>query len=142
MDPREPVQQEPHQYAPHQRPIHPQQMQEEQMYNQKPRHKTGTGLEKGAISQKVQQLLIFLYSAISLLLTARFILSLVGARVSTPFVNFVYQFTFPLVSPFANMFGTTLQAGQYRIEFESLVALLVYAILFIGIAKLIGIIFD
>ncbi len=140
MDPREPIQQEPHQYA-HQGNNHPQ-MQENPTYNQKPKHKQSMGMDKSALSQKVQQLLIFLYSAISIILTARFILSLIGARITTPFVNFVYQFTYPLVSPFANMFGTTLQAGQYRIEFEDLVALLVYALVFIGIAKLIGIIFD
>jgi hypothetical protein len=97
---------------------------------------------KSVISQKVQQLLIFIYSAVSIILTGRFILSLLGVSQQTPFVSFVYQLTYPFMTPFANMFGRQLQAGQYRVEFEVLVALLVYALVFIGIAKLIGIIFD
>lgn len=98
--------------------------------------------DKAVISQKVQQLLIFVYTALSLILTARFILSLIGASQDTPFVSFVYQLTVPFVSPFANMFGRQLQAGQFRFEFEVLVALLVYALIFVGIAKLIAILFD
>ena len=101
-----------------------------------------TGMDKSVISIKAQQILIYLYTFISVILMFRFILSLIAARQETPFVRFVYQLSGPFMLPFANMFGRTLEAGGYRLEFEVLVALIVYAILFFGIAKLVSIIFD
>lgn len=94
------------------------------------------------ISVKAQQLLIYLYTFVAIILTFRFILALVGAREETPFVNFVYSMSIPFMIPFSNMFGTPLAVQRYRLEFEVLVALLVYAILFFGVAKLVSIIFD
>lgn len=140
MQPQEPIS---HQTYPHQQHenVH-QPIEQNSSYEEPRKQRKVVTIEKGVISQKVQQLLIFAYTAASILLTSRFILSLIGAQQSSPFVGFIYQFTYPLVSPFQNIFGTTLQSGQYRIDFESLVALLVYALVFFGIAKLIGIIFD
>ena len=119
-------------------------IQSETPYPQTPQPASSAPLpvHKNAISQKTQQILIYLYSAISILLTFRFVLSMIGARQETPFVNFVYQLTVPFMIPFANMFGRALEAGRYRLEFEVLVALLVYAVVFYGIAKLVSIIFD
>lgn len=95
-----------------------------------------------AISAKVQQLLIYLYTFIAVILMFRFVFSLVGAREETPFVSFVYQLSIPFMIPFFNMFGRPLAVAQFRLEFEVLVALLVYAIVFFGVAKLVSIIFD
>ncbi len=97
---------------------------------------------RSVISQKAQQLFILVYTAMSVVLAARFIFSLLGLALNSPFVTFVYQLSQPFISPFANMFGVTVQAGHSRIEFETLVALVVYALVFFGLAKLIGIIFD
>ncbi len=99
-------------------------------------------LQKGALSHKVQQLFVLFYTALSIILTARFIFSLLGSNLNSPFVSFIYQLSQPFVTPFSNMFGVTFQAGQSRIEFEDLVALLVFALVFFGIAKIISIIFD
>lgn len=94
------------------------------------------------ISQKVQRIIIYTYAAVAMLLFTRFLLSLLAANIEAPFVNFIYQLSMPLMLPFANMFGPVPQTGIHRIEFEVLVALLIYALLFFGIAKLINIIFD
>lgn len=99
-------------------------------------------MQKNMVSRKVQETLIYIYSAISALLVARFIFSLVAARQAAPFVGFVYQLTIPLMIPFENMFGTPLLSNQYKLEFEVLVALAVYAMVFFGIVKLVSIIFD
>lgn len=96
---------------------------------------------KKALSKKMQEITIYIYGAISVLLFSRFIFSLVGARQVAPYVEFVYQLTTPIMIPFSNMFGIN-QSGQYRIEFEVLVALLVYALIFYGIGRLARIIFD
>ena len=124
-------------------PMQPAQQMPQQapLPQQHPHHKAPS-LDKGALSSKVQQLFILFYTALSIGLTARFVFSLLGTNLSSPFVGFVYQLTQPFIMPFANMFGVALQAGRSRVEFEDLVALLVYALLFFGIAKLINIIFD
>lgn len=97
---------------------------------------------KNVISLKAQQFFIFLYTFIAVLLTFRFVLAFLGARQESPFVAMVYQLSVPFMLPFTNMFGRSLQVAQYRLEFEVLVALLVYAVVFYGIAKLVSIIFD
>jgi len=97
---------------------------------------------KRIFSQKAQRVIIYTYIAIAILLLSRFLLSLLAANMAAPFVDFIYQLSAPLMLPFINMFGTAPQVGVHRIEFEVLVALLIYALLFFGIAKLISIIFD
>lgn len=132
MDPQDNSQQMPQQQTSQQEPM-------QQMHT--PRHQAPK-LNKGELSQKVQQLFILFYTALSVVLTARFIFSLLGSNTSSPFVNFVYQISQPFITPFANMFGVSVQAGMHRVEFEDLAALLVYALVFFGLAKLLSIIFD
>jgi hypothetical protein len=43
--------------------------------------------------------------------------------------------------PFTNMFGKQPQFAQYRIDFEVIVALVVYALVFLGLSKLVRILF-
>lgn len=102
---------------------------------------TPSPYSRNLMMAKLQQLLMYVYSIISILLMFRFVLSLVGASRTTPFVSFIYQLTVPFMLPFENMFGTPLGIAQYRLEFEVLVALLVYALIFLGVAKLVSIIF-
>lgn len=93
------------------------------------------------VVDKVEQLSIFMYFFVASVLLFRFILSLFGAKQSSPFVDFVYQLTEPFMIPFNGMFGRTPAVGSFRLEFEVLVALAVYALIFFGISKLVGIIF-
>lgn len=134
MDPQENTQQMPEQHVPmHQEPM--------QQQAHTPKHQAPQ-LNKGELSRKVQQLFILFYTALSVVLTARFVFSLLGSNGSSPFVGFVYQISQPFTAPFANMFGVSVQAGMSRVEFEDLAALLVYALVFFGLAKLLSIIFD
>ena len=90
---------------------------------------------------KVEQLFIFIYVFIAALLLFRFVLSLFGASYETTFVSFVYDLTSPFMVPFEGMFGAPPGIGVYRVEFEVIVALIVYALLFFGLARLVRIIF-
>ena len=98
-------------------------------------------VSKKVFSRKVYELLIYTYGAIAMMLVSRFLFSLLGARQVAPFVEFVYQLSTPLMIPFMNMFGL-VQSGPYRIEFEVIVALVVYGLILYGIAQLVRIIFD
>lgn len=66
------------------------------------------------------------------LLAFRFLLSLLGANKSNAFASFIYDVSHPLVAPFFGLFNYTPQFGVSRFEFETLIAMLFYAIV-IGI---------
>ncbi len=128
-----------------------QQTAEEQVHNQikpdvvnygntSPVRNNPEQISRKKLSRKLHEVLVYLYAAIAVLLLSRFIFSMVAARNVAPFVDFVYQLTYPLMIPFANMFGV-IQSGPYRLEFEIFVALIMYAVIFFGVAKLIDIIF-
>jgi YggT family protein len=68
----------------------------------------------------------------------RFILVLLGANPDNAFANLVYTITHPFVAPFFGLFGYTLQLGVSRFEFESLVAMLVYALIGYGLVRMVS----
>lgn len=94
-----------------------------------------------AIVEKIEQLIIFTYFFIASILFFRFILSLFGANKTSPFVEFVYNLTEPFMFPFVGMFGRNPGIGTYRLEFEVIVALAVYALVMFGLMRLVRIIF-
>ena len=73
------------------------------------------------------------------LLAIRFILSLLGANRSNAFADFIYDVSRPFVEPFFGLFNYTPQYGISRFEFETLVAMIVWGLLTILVAKLVTI---
>ncbi len=69
-------------------------------------------------------------SLVELVLGLRIVLKLFDANPSTPFVNWVYQTTQPLLTPFEGMFPSPTLTGGFVIEFSTVFALMAYA--FIG----------
>lgn len=63
---------------------------------------------------------------ITTLLALRFILVLLGANPANSFANFIYDITRPLVAPFFGLFSYQTTLGIARLEFETLVAIVVY----------------
>jgi len=94
-----------------------------------------------SIVEKVEQLIIFVYFFIASILFFRFVLSLFGASQRSPFVEFVYNLTEPFMVPFVGMFGRNPGVGEFRLEFEVLIALVVYALVMFGLTRLVRIIF-
>ena len=92
---------------------------------------------------KIQDFIIFIYMAIAALFGFRFVLSLLGANQKSTFVSFVYDVTYPPLLPFDGMFGRDLfRPSGYTLEFEVLIALVVYAVVFYGFSRLVQILFD
>lgn len=71
------------------------------------------------------------------LLAIRFILALLGANPSNAFANFIYDVSHPLVAPFFSLFGYNLQYGVSKFETYTLVAMLIYALIAWGLARLV-----
>lgn len=70
------------------------------------------------------------------LLSIRFVLVLFGANPANAFANFIYDTSGPLVSPFFGLFNYTPNLGIVRFEFETLIAILFYALVFAVLRRL------
>lgn len=81
----------------------------------------------------------FIAGVILTLLAFRFVLVLLGANPANGFVNFIYTVSHPLAAPFFGIFGYKLQYGISRLELSTLVAMIVYAVIAYGVARLLTI---
>lgn len=73
------------------------------------------------------------------LLGFRFLLSLLGADRANGFADFIYTTSHPFVAPFFGLFNYEEQFGQSRFEFETLVAMIVYGVIMVIVARLVTI---
>lgn len=73
------------------------------------------------------------------LLAIRFLLRLLGANAGNGFVDFIYSVSGLFAAPFFGMFNYAVDTGVGRFEFETLVAMAVYALVAWLIAKLVTI---
>jgi hypothetical protein len=76
------------------------------------------------------RLLTFLINTIvtvvEIFLGLRFLLKLLGANPATPFVDWIYDTSQPLLTPFAGIFPSPVIDGQFVLEFSSLFAIIIY----------------
>lgn len=91
---------------------------------------------RGEHINRAVRILWFLIGIIITLLAIRFILALIGANLENAFAGFIYSIT----DPFVGMFRGLLQAGEFkagvsRLEIETIVAAVVYALIGWGIAS-------
>lgn len=82
-----------------------------------------------------QRVVRYIGGVIIALLALRFILALLGAAEGNAFVDFIYGFSAIFVAPFFGIFGEPTY-GTSQFETSTLVAIIVYALLTVGIAKL------
>jgi hypothetical protein len=77
---------------------------------------------------KAQAIVYTLLGILEALLVIRFFLALFGANPYNGFAQFIYAITYPFIAPFATLFNepTTSLAG--RIEIDTIVAIIIYAI--------------
>ncbi len=71
------------------------------------------------------------------LLGFRFVLSLLGANTTNSFANFIYSLSHPFVSPFFSLFSYKTNYGVSKFEIYTLIAMLFYAVVAYGIARLV-----
>lgn len=81
------------------------------------------------------QVIWYILGVIETLLLFRFALKAFGANPFTGFVSFVYGVTDPLVLPFQGIFRISGQ-GIYTIEWSTLVAVVVYALIAYGLVEI------
>lgn len=93
--------------------------------------------QKTAVSGVViaQRVIYYVGGVIIALLAVRLLLQLLGANQGSDFVGFIYGLSGIFVAPFFGIFGEPT-FGQSHFETSALVAIVVYALLTVGIAKL------
>jgi hypothetical protein len=81
------------------------------------------------------QIVWYLLGLLEILLAFRFILKLLGANAAAGFTSLIYSATHIFTAPFLTVFGMTKAAGSI-FEWTTLMAMLVYWVVAIGIIKL------
>lgn len=86
----------------------------------------------------VAERVVWLIAGILLvLLGLRFVFALLGANPNNAIADFVYTVTHPFVAPFFGLFNYSFTAGVARFEAYTLVAMVIYALIAWGIARLV-----
>jgi hypothetical protein len=83
-------------------------------------------------------LLNLFVGVVELGLGLRFIFKLFGANAAQGFVSWVYEMTSGLLDPFRGIFPTKVFENHYVLEFTTLFAMMVYAVLGLVIVALIA----
>ncbi|HEY4003234.1 MAG TPA: hypothetical protein VGO93_30480 [Candidatus Xenobia bacterium] len=81
-----------------------------------------------AVSRRIQDIVIFIFSIAALLIVVRFALLALNAGTSSAFAGYMMAWSDPLVAPFKGLFSNPTVAGFTTFEVADVVALLVYAI--------------
>ncbi len=111
----------------------------------KSNERTGnTTVQRQSIEQKrevsgvvvAQRVIYYVGGVIIALLLVRLLLQLLGANQASDFVSFIYGLSGVFVAPFFGIFGEPI-FGQSHFETSTLVAIVIYGLLIVGIARLI-----
>jgi len=98
--------------------------------------------EQATSYQTIEYLIYFIFGALDILLVFRLILRLTGANGYSAFVGLIYGVTGIFVVPFQGIFQQATARGAVTtavLEPATLIAIVVYAVLAVGIVKLIRI---
>jgi len=85
----------------------------------------------------LQRIIYYVGGLIVALLAVRVILQLLAANQGNGFVDFIYGFSGFFVAPFVGIFGEPT-FGQSQLDTSALVAIIVYSLVTVGVAKLIA----
>jgi hypothetical protein len=87
----------------------------------------------------IARLIWFIAGVLLAILGIRFILVLLGANQANGFANAIFNISHPFVAPFFSLFGYQYRYGASKFEAFTLVAMLVYALIAYGLARLVTI---
>jgi hypothetical protein len=85
---------------------------------------------------RASQIMWLIVGVIETLLVFRFFFKLFGANPNAGFSALIYDFSYPLVAPFMNVFNVT-QVSENVFEWTTLLALFVYWLVAVGIMQII-----
>lgn len=89
---------------------------------------------------RVSQVVDYIFFVVYALLGIRLLLALLAARSSAGFVQFIYAVTDPLYAPFRGIVPSPRDEHGYTLALPIVIAIIVYALLHLGINKLLRLI--
>ena len=95
--------------------------------------------DDAAVTQRstlVERILYYVLNVIETLLALRFLFKMLGANSGSGFTNFLYRLTNPLVVPFRGILPSTSANGSL-LEWSTIIAMLIYALIVYAVVKLI-----
>jgi uncharacterized protein YggT (Ycf19 family) len=101
-------------------------------------HVPSEASRRAARAARTQRIITYVFTTICVLLVIRFLLLLFGASQAAPIVSALYALTLPFVLPFQGIFGQP-SVGASVVETASMVAVPSYALLAVGINRLVRI---
>ena len=93
------------------------------------------------VLDRTSQIIYFVMGVVEFLLALRFLFRVLNADAQSGFVNFVYNLTRPFVGPFAGVFNDQVVNQTSVVEFSTLLAMALYAVLTYGIVQLLYLLF-
>jgi uncharacterized membrane protein len=99
------------------------------------------GAERRLNLFQVTRLLATLLGTLQVVLGLRFVLKLMAADPSSGFAAFIYGLTGPFVQPFVGL-TSTWWSGDSILEVTTLIAMVIYALFFWGVGRVIQIVVD
>jgi uncharacterized protein YggT (Ycf19 family) len=89
---------------------------------------------------RISQIVDYIFYLIYALLAIRLLLALLAARPGAGFVQFIYTLTGPLYAPFRGIVASPTAEGGYTLALPVVIAIIVYALLHLGINGLLRLI--
>lgn len=84
----------------------------------------------------IRRIIYYIAGIIIALLALRIVLLLLAANPASPFVSFIYNLSAVFAWPFFGIFSYQPSYGQSTFEISSIVAIIVYALVALGLGKL------
>lgn len=84
---------------------------------------------------RLYQVIWYILGVVEVFLAARILLKLIAANPNSAFTGFVYSISAPLALPFRGVLGTTTSLDS-TIEWSTIIAMAVYAVVAVGLVKL------
>lgn len=85
---------------------------------------------------RIARVIYFVLGVLEVLLALRFLFRLISADSTNGFANFIFNFTGPFVAPFNGIFNDQALTRTGVLEFSTLLAMAIYALIAYGIVKL------
>jgi len=99
-------------------------------------------MHRNNLLARTRQIIYFVLGILEVLLTLRLFLRIINASSTAGFANFIYNFSSPFVAPFNGIFNNDQVLNRdVIIEFSTILAMVIYALLTYGVVKLLYILF-
>jgi uncharacterized protein YggT (Ycf19 family) len=92
--------------------------------------------------RRTNEVIYLVFAIVDIVLLVRMVLKLLAANPHAGFSSFIYSVSDALLVPFRGILPTTTVSGQSVFEMSALIAIIIYALVGFGLARLVSIAFS